>query len=97
MPRRWRPSIESEIEMAVIPPKVTPLEEATEQLSAVLNQQSFEELSRTNYQLVKAIVALVAAGKTPDEIAQMVLHDAPQRWPLAQATRQAAAWIAREG
>jgi hypothetical protein len=83
--------------MTIIPPKVTPLEEATEQLSAVLNQQSFEELSRTNYQLVKAIVALVAAGKTPDEIAQMVLHDAPQRWPLAQATKQAAAWSAREG
>jgi hypothetical protein len=36
---------------------------------------------------------LVAAGKTPDEIAQMVLHDAPQRWPLSQSVRQAARWI----
>jgi hypothetical protein len=83
--------------MAVIPPKVTPLEDATRRLSSILERLAFDELSRSNPELASAIVDLVAAGQTPDQIMRMVTHDAPQRWPLAQATTQAAAWIAREG
>lgn len=81
--------------MAILPPKVSPLDEAAQRLSTILDRQAYEEIDRTNPELADVIIEFIAVGETPDQIMRRVLGQAPQRWPLAQAVKQAARWVER--
>ena len=79
--------------MTILQAKTSPIDKAAGRLSSILDRQAYEEISRNNPELADVIVEFVAAGESPDQIMRRVLYEAPQRWPLAQAVRQAARWV----
>lgn len=67
----------------------------------ILDQKSYNELERSEPELLTAIEELVLKSNwTPQAIKRRVHAHSPQRWPLAVQCEQAARWVValeREG